>query len=385
MMLFSAVRNYLRVRYAFYDRAHTTFEDLKASRRLAFDCEQIAHIDEPAVDAAFRLVHDVTGTFRFEPHYTNKPPPEGRSWLPPLVDLNQEAVIFGKHGWIITQQGWLQPMSFVRGQSFLQASLRNACDTFFFVGKTVRLDGVTFNAMSDFATHVYGHALWESVYRILLYWNLHGSFDALDHILAPRFAQKLLGRFDADILEAARPKLVDVGDKYTKFVCDNVAAAPHPITAASVTRGQAELLNRYASISDRHRGREKIFLGRAGHRRGIANYDEVVETVRRFGYEIVIAGETPDVFSLFRSARSVIGVHGSDLADVIFMEPGAAVLELTPTDHVQGYFREAGSVRDLRYRTLFCRSDRHKMRGDRQSRSSLRVDSAALAKALAED
>jgi hypothetical protein len=237
---------------------------------------------------------------------------------------------------------------------------------------------------------VYGHALWESVYRILAYWDRFGSFDGVDQILAPRLTQRLLKRFDPAILSEAAPKFVRREEMRSRMLCDTVVTAPLPVCGRAIGAEQIALLEKYALI-DGHakadttigtRQSRILLLRSAVGMRSVRNPEEVAETARRAGYAVVDATATSDIFGVFRNAESVVGVHGSDLADVIFMRRGAHVLELTPTDHVHAYFRMAGRVKGLRYDTLFCASESNRLRAIGPSKAGVIVDCAALTTAL---
>jgi hypothetical protein len=358
-----------------------TFESLCDDGPVGFDPSAVTWLDEPAGSMQFFPLTDVTGRMLMERRLEPAAATDGEPRLPEEFLITDTTVILSGMGWVVTRQGWLVPASVWRGHSYLPAGMRASEPQTQRPGRRVRLPGVTLNCMSDWAARVYGHCLWESVYRILLHWDLHGSFDAVDWLLAPPMAQRLLGRFDPAIAVAAAGKFVDAGDPDVRFVCEAARVSPHPLRLASISRRQVDVLRRHArpGLSMVRR----VFLDRTGgNGRSIVNRDEVLRTVRAAGYEPVDAGTSPDVFGLFHHATHVAGVHGSDMADIVFMQPGARVLELTPTDHVAHYFRCAGAAGDLDYRTLFVASDSHRLMRRGPSQAAVTVDCVALADAL---
>ncbi|ACA19288.1 Capsular polysaccharide biosynthesis protein-like protein [Methylobacterium sp. 4-46] len=63
-------------------------------------------------------------------------------------------------------------------------------------------------------------------------------------------------------------------------------------------------------------------------KRRIANFEEVAPVLARFGLDVVACGGLParEQARLFRSARVVVGGHGSDLSNLLFCRPGTRVL-----------------------------------------------------------
>lgn len=79
------------------------------------------------------------------------------------------------------------------------------------------------------------------------------------------------------------------------------------------------------------RGGRRIFTSRQAFpdpKRRVHNFDVVAEVLNRFGFEIVNLAEVSakDQVEMFAAAEFVVGVHGSDLADLMFCSPGAQVL-----------------------------------------------------------
>ena len=97
-----------------------------------------------------------------------------------------------------------------------------------------------------------------------------------------------------------------------------------------VVRGIAATLKANLA-SDIGPGRRRIFASRqsfATPKRRVANWAAVQPVLEAFGFEVVELGQMSarDQISLFSQAQFVLGVHGSDLANLIFCEPGTTAL-----------------------------------------------------------
>ncbi len=75
----------------------------------------------------------------------------------------------------------------------------------------------------------------------------------------------------------------------------------------------------------------RIFASRQGFkeaRRRVANFDEIKGLLEEFGFDIVQLGEfsAAEQVEMFSAAEFVIGVHGSDLVNVMFCPPTSKLL-----------------------------------------------------------
>jgi capsular polysaccharide biosynthesis protein len=107
---------------------------------------------------------------------------------------------------------------------------------------------------------------------------------------------------------------------------------------------------------DRVPGR-RIYLPRraARHNRQVRNEDAVIELLRRRGFETVDPGELPvtEQIRTFGEADVIVAPHGAALANLAFCSPGAALLELFPSQSfVADYWKMAAGVPGLEYRYL---------------------------------
>ena len=117
---------------------------------------------------------------------------------------------------------------------------------------------------------------------------------------------------------------------------------------------------------------ERVFIRRARSRRGIENQEEVEAALVRLGFTVVML-ETLSVaeqITLFFNARLVVGPHGAGLTNILFCQPGAAVIELVPSPDARNMFWLIANKAELRFSFLRC--------GSTGFDSDLMVDVAAL-------
>ncbi|WGM46452.1 hypothetical protein KOAAANKH_01320 [Brevundimonas sp. NIBR10] len=97
-----------------------------------------------------------------------------------------------------------------------------------------------------------------------------------------------------------------------------------------VVRGIAATLKANLA-ADIEPGRRRIFASRQSFttpKRRVANWAAIQPVLEAFGFEVVELGQLSarDQIAMFSQAQFVLGVHGSDLANLIFCEPGAIAL-----------------------------------------------------------
>jgi capsular polysaccharide biosynthesis protein len=85
--------------------------------------------------------------------------------------------------------------------------------------------------------------------------------------------------------------------------------------------------------------------------RRLVNEDEVAGALAALGV-VAVRPETMDLadqIRLFRGAELVVAPHGAGLTNIGYCRPGAAVLELSPSDFVRWCYRPLAALRGLRY------------------------------------
>jgi capsular polysaccharide biosynthesis protein len=98
-----------------------------------------------------------------------------------------------------------------------------------------------------------------------------------------------------------------------------------------------------------------VTRGASKNNRAVLNESEVIETLEAHGFAAVDPGALTidDEIRTFAEADVVVSAHGAALSNVVFMSPGALLIELFPASHVMPcYWKLAGTVPGLDYRYL---------------------------------
>jgi hypothetical protein len=120
-----------------------------------------------------------------------------------------------------------------------------------------------------------------------------------------------------------------------------------------------------------------VFLSRGEAKlRRLTNEDDLVGLARARGFEVFVArGDNhPDQVRMFSEARAVIAVHGAGLANLLFAQPGTAVLEIFPANFTKSTFAWIAARMRMRYHKL--------VGGTGNYDQAFAVDPAAFAGAL---
>ncbi len=121
--------------------------------------------------------------------------------------------------------------------------------------------------------------------------------------------------------------------------------APHPGLASFFDN-----LKRLLGINGG--GNRRIYVARKDSaNRILVNEDEVIERVRRAGFEIVnLSGlGLTEQAQIFANASHVIAPHGAGLANLLFCSPGVIVCELHMSSYLNWCIRRIGGIRGIRY------------------------------------
>lgn len=104
-----------------------------------------------------------------------------------------------------------------------------------------------------------------------------------------------------------------------------------------------------------------LYVERTAGTRSCSNSLELRQFFANRGWDIVDPGTLPldQQIDLFASARLVVGVHGAALTNLLWMSPGARVLELMPSKRRNGCYASLAHVIGLHHETMVVNSDRH--------------------------
>lgn len=110
---------------------------------------------------------------------------------------------------------------------------------------------------------------------------------------------------------------------------------PHPKDLETLRQYAPFLLTRQQSIPTR-----KIYTSRRGSKRSPGNESQIEEIFRDHGYEVFQMEhfDLMDEIRLMSETSVIAGVHGSSLANIVWMPPGGAMLDIANDN----YWTEAG-------------------------------------------
>lgn len=266
-----------------------------------------------------------------------------------------EAEVSGTHGWIRQRKLWLMQFSWYGGQSFLPPSYQTPPQAPPPAEQTQEIAGEAASTIPCF-DRVYGHILLDEL-PLLLFLLKDGRFRDFDAILCAPFARKLLLRLDHPDLPQMMERLI-AADSATTYRCASLTALRRSGCRSNPSREEVDLLRGAAAPFARSDDwPRRIFLKRGAGSRAVTNMEDVSKTLKDHDITPVNAGEHPNPWALFANAELVVGVAGSDLSDSVFMSPGAALLEIHPSDHVKTYNWNVAQTLDLAYHSMIAPSE----------------------------
>jgi capsular polysaccharide biosynthesis protein len=270
---------------------------------------------------------------------------------PHLPDLGvleiSGALVLGKHGWIVSRDGFLLPE-----QSWCGGEVERVRLPARLPAGTV-LPGTSLSLASDFAGRSCGHYLLDSLSRMHLFLAAGVTLDAVDHVVCRR----------PPTAEAARhfSRLGVPADKCV-WMADGTALRPERLLSPGFPGTKmnypgwvpAYLKQAFGpSAATPHR---RLWIGREGLRRTAINGADVRRTLAAHGFEAYDIAAAANPADDFAAAAMVVSPHAGALADLAFCAPGTRVLELLPSDHPAPYYYTLSLAAGLDYRCLVCRS-----------------------------
>jgi capsular polysaccharide biosynthesis protein len=196
----------------------------------------------------------------------------------------------------------------------------------------------------------YCHWLLEELPRILAVGR--GAVDnLLVHATAGYAREALAARAGAErVVEVRRAAHWACGP----LVVPSLADFPGAPTPATVARIRAWVEERGLGRDVPGRG-EKIYITRAAaRRRRVANEDALWGELEKRGFaKVALEGLSwAEQIAVFREARVVVAPHGAGLANLVFSEAGARVVELVNRAYFNPVFWRLAALRRLEYHAL---------------------------------
>jgi capsular polysaccharide biosynthesis protein len=100
----------------------------------------------------------------------------------------------------------------------------------------------------------------------------------------------------------------------------------------------------------------KVFVHRAGGRRGLVNESDVLDFMTQRGWTVVDTAALPMArqISLFAGADAVCGLHGAGLANLLWCRAGCRVFELAPSNYLNGAYEGLAALVSAHHQFLVC-------------------------------
>jgi len=210
--------------------------------------------------------------------------------------------------------------------------------------------------ITDYWSKGYFHWLTDALTRLFV---VRDRLDGLTLMLPWEFATR----------EFVKPSLDVFGVKNVDFIqpnevlqCRSLMMPTHTAPSGhfkdEVIRGvRAKLLAAFGDASYSGLG-ERIYISRgAAGRRRIANEDELVPILRKFGFQSICSEELSfqEQVAVASRARYLVSNHGAGLTNMLFMREGGSVLELRHrADWINNCYFILASALDFNYFYQLC-------------------------------
>ena len=231
----------------------------------------------------------------------------GRFWLPGLAVTTRNRTYLSD---VLRKLSVQAPQNAIRATPFLRAR---------------KLPGVTGLVAAD-RPETYFHWMLDLAPKFLLL-EAAGGWSRYDRLVVPpltqRFQQETIDCFGvprALLDELQTTRLVEAEQLVVPLI-----PKPGERVPAWLVRAMAARFCRETPRQDR-----LIYISRRDSAaRRVENEDEVIACLAPFGFEVVTLSGLPVAAqaALFASARVVAGPHGAGFSNLLFCQPGAAVLE----------------------------------------------------------
>lgn len=228
----------------------------------------------------------------------------------------------------------------------------------FFAGK-INMEG-SFIWCTDNWSHMYFHWLTDALPRLMRVKHMLSQH----HLLLPSVLEDI--SFVSASLAPFRATEVKYGHKKKWINVPELIVPAHTAPTGNyhepTIRSLGEFMRHYFSKAAPPFREERIYISRAQARhRKVLNEDEVIALMSKYNFHTVLFEEFswPEQVRICLQARYMASIHGAGLTNMLFMQPGAKVLELRKIgDQANNcFFSLASALRhDYYYQT--CEGDK---------------------------
>lgn len=209
----------------------------------------------------------------------------------------------------------------------------------------------------------YFHFFANDILPLLNVWHRFGKQLGTIRVVvregSPAYVEATLAAIQRQIPEihicklGARERLNHVRTLFVSQSADTLEWMP-------ATRAEADefatLLIRYYGLSrEEPRQHRKLFITRGDARlRRLTNEVDVARALDPLGFEMFepLGGNHPEQVERFRTAHTVVAVHGAALTNLLFCRPGTRVIELFPGNHIKSTYCWLADRLGLDYQAL---------------------------------
>lgn len=225
----------------------------------------------------------------------------------------------------------------------------------------------------------YGHWLLEELPRMLT--------------LPPREGLRLIAHAQTPFQRAALalgqlPDAVISPKKFSHYACEQLIVPSLQGAGGHPTPQSVALVREFTAPLGREGGGrrgEKIYITRQNaRRRKLSNEAALWPRLEAKGFARVVLEELSwaEQIAAFRRARVIVAPHGAGLANLVFCEPGARVVELFHRDYVHWTYGQLASLVGADYRPLVSAGDGPVTHTLASNRLDIEADVAAVFAAI---
>ena len=209
------------------------------------------------------------------------------------------------------------------------------------------------------AKYYYFHWMFDVMTKLELL-KLSGLFDTVDYFLVPNYDFKFQREYLA-YFNIPEHKIID-SQLEDHIQADNLIVTSEVRLQEHLPKWCCDFFykNFVRSTAEKRNRRIYIARGDAARSRKVSNEAEVIEVLKRQGFEILYLTKVSviDQVKIFNEADLIVAVHGGGLSNLVFCEPYTKVLEIFPDQYVRHYYYDICAERNITYEYLLCESER---------------------------
>jgi len=263
----------------------------------------------------------------------------------------RNARIYGKHGWLYSNEGFLlADHSWFRNQlDGVPASMkfpRRQPPAKRYCGKCLTLG-------SEFSVGGYGHFITDSLARLHLFYNAGFTLDDVDHIFVAKPPKGNAERIFHELKLPVEKCLWADDNNVTEF--EYLFAPTYPGTRRNYPPWVVEFYRNQIQLPNQ--GSRRLYVTRKGWSRNPVNEQQLEQILHRYGFETYDPMEHSSSHLDFAEAQAVVGVSGSALTGLVFCAAGTKVLEIMSSDHLFPYYYTLANAGSLDFSYIVGQSE----------------------------